>query len=89
MKNAKLDKEEKEILDSFEKGSFYSLSKKDLKKEIERLQLIAKNTFAKSRTINFRISERDLLRLKALAAQKGMPYQTLISTTIREKIEKS
>jgi len=34
------------------------------------------------------ISERDLLRLKARAAEKGMPYQTLINSILHKYVER-
>ena len=80
----KLDKEEKEILKAVEKGEFESVP--FVKSEIKRLSQIAKNTFAKTRSINIRVSERDLLRLKAKAMKEGLPYQTLISSILHKYV---
>ncbi len=82
----KLDKEEREILDAIERGEYETVP--FVKSEIKRLSQIAKNTFAKTRSINIRISERDLLRLKAKAMKEGLPYQTLISSTLHKEAEK-
>lgn len=38
----------------------------------------------KNKQISFRIAESDLIKLKALAIQKGMPYQTYLSALIHE-----
>lgn len=54
------------------------------KKEIDRLQQIARNTTAKNKTITVRLSEKNLLRLKAKAAQEGVPYQTFVSSLIQK-----
>ncbi len=81
-KDIKFDKEEKEIIDAIEKDTLVSLPIG--KQEMKDLKLIAKNTFAKTRSINIRISERDLLRLKAHAAREGLPYQTLISSILHK-----
>jgi predicted DNA binding CopG/RHH family protein len=50
------------------------------------LQAIARNTLAKSKTLTVRVSERNLLRLKAAAAREGVPYQTLITSLIQKHI---
>lgn len=54
--------------------------------ESKRFQDIARNTLAKNKTITVRLSERNLLRLKAAAAQEGIPYQTLVSSLIQKHI---
>lgn len=84
-KTIKFNKEEKEILDAIDKDLF--VSEPLLKKEMEQLKTIAKNTFAKTRSINIRISERDLLKIKAKSAYEGMPYQTFISSTLHKEAE--
>ena len=56
------------------------------KKESDRLKQIARNTTAKNKTITVRLSERNLVRLKAAAAQEGIPYQTLVSSLIQKHI---
>ncbi|MCA9356821.1 antitoxin [Candidatus Nomurabacteria bacterium] len=53
-------------------------------KEIARLKQIAKNTNAKNKTITVRVSERNLMRLKAAAAREGIPYQTFVSSLIQK-----
>jgi predicted DNA binding CopG/RHH family protein len=52
--------------------------------EKQRAVEIAKNTLAKNKTITVRLSERNLLRLKAKAAQEGIPYQTFVSSLIQK-----
>ncbi|WP_342591988.1 CopG family antitoxin [Jiella sonneratiae] len=39
------------------------------------------------RRISISISERDLARLKIKAAEKGMPYQTLINSILHDYVE--
>ena len=84
-KKTKLHKEELEILNAIENDALVSVPLS--KKEMQGLKMIAKNTFSKTRTVNIRISERDLLRLKAKASREGMPYQTLISSTLHKEAE--
>ena len=78
-KNIKLTKEENNILKSAESGEFVSIISK---RDISQYSKIAKATLAKNKTISIRISEIDLIKLKAKAAQEGMPYQTLISSSL-------
>lgn len=79
-KSIKLAKDERTILKAVESGGFISIVFK--KRDIARYSKIAKATLAKNKTISIRISEVDLMKLKALAAQEGMPYQTLISSSL-------
>jgi|GEM_PF-6099645 len=52
----------------------------------QQYQQAAKRTFAKQKTVNVRISERNLLRLKEAAAKEGVSYQTLITSLIHKHI---
>ncbi len=79
-KYTRLAKEEKSILKSAESGKFVSVKYK--KRNIAEYSKIAKATSAKNKTISIRISKIDLMKLKARAIQEGMPYQTLISSSI-------
>jgi len=83
-KKLHFDQEEKEILQAIEKDEVVSVGLK--KTELQELQEIARNTLAKTKAISIRISERDLLKIKAIAAQEGMPYQTFISSTLHKRI---
>ena len=58
---AKLTKEEKEILDSFEKGEWVPVA--DLSKRRKELAEYAGNSLKKDKRLNIRISERDLTEL--------------------------
>jgi predicted DNA binding CopG/RHH family protein len=44
----------------------------------------AQTTLGKTKNINIRLSEKDLQKIKVLAAQKGLPYQTLISSLLHQ-----
>ena len=81
-KDIKLTKEEMDILKSAENGEFISVASK--KRNIARYSKIAKATSAKNKTISIRISENDLMKLKAVALQEGLPYQTLISSSLHK-----
>lgn len=80
----KLDKEEKELLKSYEKGEWKSI--KDLEKKKSEYQRYAKNTAAKNKRINIRLTEKDLSNLKAKSLEEGMPYQTLVTSIIHKYV---
>ena len=82
MKYFELDKDEKNILKSVESGAWKSV--KGVRRELNRYRLTARTTLGKSRNINIRLSEGDLQRVKAIAASKGLPYQTLISSVVHQ-----
>jgi len=63
MKSAKLDREEKEVLESFERGEWVSI--RERKAEVSRLGAAARATLRKSRRINIRLSDRDVIGLQA------------------------
>jgi len=49
---------------------------------VTRLQKFARSSLNRTRNINIRLSERDLQKVKAKAAEKGIPYQTLVTSII-------
>ena len=57
MKKVKLEKEEKDILDSFERGEWRSV--KNVKAEIRKHQAYARNTLKKDKRVNIRISSKE------------------------------
>ena len=80
----KLTKEEKEILDSFEKGEWVPVT--NLTQRKKELSAYARNTLKKDKRLNIRISERDLIELQRKAVKEGLPYQTYISSIIHKFI---
>lgn len=80
----KLTNEEKETLDSFEKGEWIPVS--DLSKRKKELAEYARNTLRKDKRLNIRISERDLIELQRKAVKEGLPYQTYVSSIIHKFI---
>jgi len=59
---------------------------KKRKQEIKKLQKYARNTLQKDKRINIRMSSKDLDQVQAIAAQEGIPYQTLISSIIHKYV---
>ena len=84
MKNFKLDAEEKEILDAYERGALKRV--KDFSKESKLIRQAASNTLRKDRRVNIRIANRDLEGLRAKAAEEGIPYQTLMASILHKFI---
>jgi predicted DNA binding CopG/RHH family protein len=84
MKKMILDDEERDILESYERGEWVPV--KNPKKEIERLQRYARNTLQKDKRINIRMSSKDLDQVQVIAAQEGIPYQTLVSSIIHKYV---
>lgn len=80
----KLNKEEKEILNAYEKGNFSSVP--NVEKEIKKYREYAKATLQKNKRINIRISERDLVHIQRKAVKEGLPYQTFISSILHKFI---
>ena len=78
----KMDKEEKELVDSIEKGNWKRIA--NFEKEKYRYQEIARATIRKDKRVNIRISQKDLETLHVKALQEGLPYQTLISSVLHK-----
>ncbi len=78
----KLNKEEKALLDSYEKGELRPVRK--AKKELQSYQVYARATFQKDKRVNIRISTKDLEGIQKKALEEGIPYQTLISSVLHK-----
>jgi predicted DNA binding CopG/RHH family protein len=76
----KLNKQEKEIVESVERGDWRSV--RGVKKQTKRYQEYAKATVRKDKRVNIRMSEKDLIRIRKKAMEEGLPYQILISSVL-------
>lgn len=81
----KLDKEEKAILDAYDKGAIKAST--PTKRELGEIKATAENTFRKDRRVTIRLYDHDLKGIQKKAMEKGMPYQTLISAMIHQYVE--
>jgi len=81
-KKLKLDPEEKELLESVERGEWTSA--KMTKAEWDRYINFASNTMRKNKVINIRISQNDLRGIQLKAVKEGIPYQTLITSVLHK-----
>lgn len=75
-----LDKFEKDILQSVEKGEWESKNNKE--DRLKELQSYIKNQ--KKKAISIRINENDIYELKKKALENSIPYQTLIQMLIHQ-----
>lgn len=80
----KSEKNEVEILKSVEDDEWQSV--KNIEKKKAEYARFAKNTAAKNKRINIRLSEKDLANLKAKSLEEGIPYQTLIASIIHKYV---
>ncbi len=78
----KLDREERELLASFEKDEWKPV--KNVRKEVESAGKSAHKTLSKDVRINIRLSSTDVSNIKQIAAFEGLPYQTLISSVLHK-----
>jgi predicted DNA binding CopG/RHH family protein len=81
----KYDKEEKAIVDAYEKGKM-NLSTPS-KREIQEIKTTARKTLIKNRRITIRLYDHDYQGIQKKAMKMGVPYQTLISGIIHRYIE--
>lgn len=79
---AKLDPEEKELKETYERGEWHSVDA--LPQELERYRDYARATFKKDQRVNIRISRKDLESLQKRAFEEGIPYQTLIASVLHK-----
>ena len=87
MKYYELDSEEKQMLKDFEEGKYKRAKKVPLKKN--ELKKSASKTLGKSKNINIRLSQKDLLKIKSKAAAEGIPYQTMVSSILHRSVQSS
>ena len=77
-----LDREERELSESVEKGGWRSVP--DMEDEMRRSEAYARATFEQNTEINIRISQKDLNDLKMRANEEGIPHHILVSGIIRK-----
>jgi predicted DNA binding CopG/RHH family protein len=81
----RLSKEEREILEAYEKGELERVD--NMEELIEQHRAAAEAMFKKDARINIRLSSRDLRALQSLALREGIPYQTLVSSILHKYVD--
>jgi len=84
MNKNKLDKDEAELLATYDAGEWHSVS--EVQSEITRYREAARATFRKDKRVNIRISSKDLIGLQKRAIVEGIPYQTLIASVLHKYV---
>lgn len=84
MKKLKLDPIEKNILQDIEDDNW--LSVENVSDEITRVQQMIARQNKKDQRMSIRISGADLDRIKAIALEEGLPYQTLITSILHKYV---
>ena len=80
----RLDGEEQELVESFERDEWRSVAERDA--EVERYRDYARATFKKDMRVNIRISRKDLEALQTRALEEGIPYQTLMASVLHKYV---
>ena len=80
----KIDADEKELLESVERGEWKSAG--GGKRERSRFSRYAKATFKEDRRLNIRLSSKDLEAIQKRALAEGLPYQTLIASLLHNML---
>lgn len=75
-----LDKEEKEIMESYSLDEWVSVGEQ----KKEEIREDAKQSILKNKRINIRLTEQDYHNIQVKAMEEGVPYQTLISSIIHK-----
>lgn len=77
MIKVKLTPEEKKIMKAIEADEYIPVSGKELKDVAEAIAARKKDA-----TLTIRVNSRDIDRIKQMAVQKGIPYQSYLSEVI-------
>lgn len=78
MKKIQLDKDEQELLERYQNGEFQETS------NTGSLVEMARATLAKTRRVNLRLTEMDVVSLQRRAAREGIPAQTLMGSILHK-----
>jgi predicted DNA binding CopG/RHH family protein len=80
-----LDEQERDLRDAVVKDALVPVS--DQEEWKGKLVRAARATIAKNRHISIRLSESDIMLIRARALELGMPYQTLIGSILHQYAE--
>lgn len=80
---SKIDHEEAQLLDLFNKGQLQSVATKS---ELAHFKAAARATSIKDRRVNIRLSSGDLSDIQTKALEEGIPYQTLIASVLHKYV---
>jgi len=81
----KLDDYELELLEAIEKTDNFEKIE-HYEEALMEARMAAKNYLTKTKNINIRIPEYDMLMLKRKSAEINIPYQTILSSLIHQYV---
>ena len=81
----KMDEYELDLLEAVENAKAFERVEK-FEDELMEAKLAAKNFLNKSKNVNIRIPEFDMLMLKRKSAELNIPYQTILSSLIHQYV---
>jgi len=81
----KFDSYEQELLDAVERSSKFE-KVANYEDEIMMAKTAAKNFLNKTKNINVRIPEYDVIQLKRKSAELSIPYQTILTSLIHQYV---
>lgn len=85
-KKNKLDTEELEIAESYERGEWQSIA---IPEELRRYQALATVTLSKQSQVSISLSPEDLQAIQKKALEEGLPYQMLIANIVHQFVRGS
>ncbi|WP_294954847.1 hypothetical protein [Sulfurovum sp.] len=80
-----MDEYELELLDAVENATYFERVE-NFEDELLEAKNAAKNFLNKSKNVNIRIPEFDMLMLKRKSAELNIPYQTILSSLIHQYV---
>lgn len=83
----KLDEYELDLLEAVENTTEFTRVN-DFEDELLEAKMAANNFLKKTKNINIRIPEFDMLMLKRRSAELNIPYQTILSSLIHQYVTK-
>ena len=81
----KMDKYELELLDAIEEADDFQRVE-NFEDELLEAKMAANNFLKKTKNINIRIPEFDILMLKRRSAELNIPYQTILTSLIHQYV---
>ncbi len=81
----KMDEYELELLEAVENTTEFERVE-NFEDELMEAKMAAKNFLNKTKNINIRIPEFDMLMLKRKSAELNIPYQTILSSLIHQYV---
>ncbi len=85
MKNEYLDNEEKELMEAYNSVDYKNITH-PTEKEQKEIKSMAKDFLKKETKMNIRIDPFELNKLKEMAANEGLKYQTFVKSILHKYI---